>query len=169
MCAQPQSHTLLPSHPITRSISAKIAEFLFTIIFIYVCVCLHLSASHICPHDHNGQKRWGTRAPGAGITCCYELPDMGDGNQSRVLWKSGIEVYPQPSQLSCYLGLLDFFWRMPVNSEKSSSTKRQWSWGSTGYAQNCTRRVVMGTKRQSMATLKWDTFPFTQSLFPKWA
>lgn len=34
---------------------------------------------------------------------------MGDGNQSRVLWKSGIEVSPQPSQLSCYLGLLDFF------------------------------------------------------------
>lgn len=50
---------------------------------------------------------------------------------------------------------------MPVNSEKSSSTKRQWSWGSTGYAQNYTGRIVMGTKRQSMATLKWDTFSFT--------
>lgn len=51
-----------------------------------LCVCVHIHSDMcVCPCPWRPEE--GVESPGARVVDFCELPDMGAGNQTRVLWK----------------------------------------------------------------------------------
>lgn len=74
---------------LSANVSYQSGHFCFLMVLffdiVYECVCV-CRCVRVSAGAHGGQQR-ATDTPGVGVTSSYELPDVGDGNSTWVLYK----------------------------------------------------------------------------------